>query len=404
MTRGSAATTALDADAPGDDAPTAPSAGRPGLRAVDMTDAPPEAWDALAVRSPRGEVLQSHAWGELKRRGGWEVRRYRIEDRGRPIAVASIQARPLLPARLSGMPGVATAAGRTAGRFLYVPTGPVLLSDPESDRDVLPRVMRALTVLAARRRAALVTVDPIWEERPDLAAALAASGYKAAERQIQVSRTGMVVPVDVDESAQHARIGSSVAWNINRARKKGVVTHRVGADTPADDRDAALEAFDAILEATARRHGLHLRERSYRLDASRAVVESDVASIWFARVDGRDVAATLVHHCGRRLVSFQSGEPDIDKRNRLPANYVLQWDILRWAAVAGFREYDLGGVDTAEAPGIPHDETHPLWGLFQFKLGWGARPVVYIGAYEHAPSKVRGAIVRVTRRFVRAGG
>jgi lipid II:glycine glycyltransferase (peptidoglycan interpeptide bridge formation enzyme) len=274
--------------------------------------------------------------------------------------------------------------------------------------DARELALRALRDLARQRGAALIVVDPIWVDDAGVQRTFRVAGFRPEVRQVQVSRTGMVLPLDADEAAQHARIGDSVARNINRARKKGVVTHRVDATSSPSERDAAVETFDTILEATARRHGLSLRGREYRLRASRALLDAGVATLWFARADGRDVAVTSVHHCGARLVSFQAGEPDTEKRNRLPANHLLQWDIIRWATGAGFREYDLGGVDTADAPGIPRDEGHPLWGLYQFKLQWGARPVVYAGAHGAAPSFVRGAIVRGAwrlrdRRARRAG-
>jgi lipid II:glycine glycyltransferase (peptidoglycan interpeptide bridge formation enzyme) len=343
------------------------------------------------VRSSAGEALQSHAWGEVKRAAGWAVRRYLLQAGGEIVAVVSVQGRDVAPARVRGVPGLGALAARVAGRFLYAPTGPVVLRTAPAARGA---ALRALRRIARQERAALLVVDPVWIDGSDARSAFRAAGFRRAVRQVQVSRTGMVVPLDADEAAQHARIGSSVAWNINRARKKGVVTHRVSASSARDERESALAVFDEILAATARRHGLSLRERDYRLRTSRALLEADAASIWFARADDRTLAATVVHHCGTRLVSFQAGEPDIEKRNRLPANHVLQWDIIRWAAAAGFREYDLGGVDTVDAPGIPADESHPLWGLYQFKLQWGARPVIYAGAHEYAASVFRGTIVR----------
>ena len=46
-------------------------------------------------------------------------------------------------------------------------------------------------------------------------------------------------------------------------------------------------------------------------------------------------------------------------------------------------------------PGIPQDESHPLWNLYRFKAQWGARPVTFVGAWEHAPWRVLGAGLRV---------
>lgn len=49
---------------------------------------------------------------------------------------------------------------------------------------------------------------------------------------------------------------------------------------------------------------------------------------------------------------------------RLYAGDVIKWDVIRWAGRAGFRRYDLGGVDRA-----PLDTKAA--GIRQFKEKWG---------------------------------
>jgi hypothetical protein len=50
-------------------------------------------------------------------------------------------------------------------------------------------------------------------------------------------------------------------------------------------------------------------------------------------------------------------------------------------------------------PGLPGDESHPLWNLFQFKKSFGAVPELRIRAQEFAPSATLGAVWRTARRF-----
>jgi lipid II:glycine glycyltransferase (peptidoglycan interpeptide bridge formation enzyme) len=72
---------------------------------------------------------------------------------------------------------------------------------------------------------------------------------------------------------------------------------------------------------------------------------------------------------------------------------------MRWAAGAGYAGYDLGGVDTQTLPGLPRDESHPLWNLYQFKRGFGAEPAVRVRAHEYAPHALLGLTWRLARRF-----
>jgi lipid II:glycine glycyltransferase (peptidoglycan interpeptide bridge formation enzyme) len=56
-------------------------------------------------------------------------------------------------------------------------------------------------------------------------------------------------------------------------------------------------------------------------------------------------------------------------------------------------------VDTRAFPGVPQDESHPLWNLYQFKRGFGAQPELRIRAHEHSANPLLGAAWRLARRF-----
>lgn len=343
-------------------------------------------WDALAVHSDFGEAFQSHAWGELKRGLGWTPLRYVIEAEGRQVAAVYVQERPVsmrLPGPLSRL------------KIQYAPRGPVLL---ERTPQAAQAALHGLRLIARGRRAVILTVDPTWEEGSGLASKLHDEGFRPARREIQVSRTAMVIPVQPTDDAQHALLGDSSARNINKARRAGVTAERIDLTDPAA-REGALEEFFDMHAATGRREGFLVRDRAYELEQWRRLGEASVASLWFARVDGRRSNGVLLLHCGRLLVSYAAGAPDDADLRRTRANHLLQWEIVRWAAGAGFTGYDLGGVDTHDAPGFPSDDSHPLWNLYQFKHGFGARDVLHIRAHEHAPQAVLGVAWRLTRRF-----
>ena len=259
---------------------TSPTAGTGGstalssLEVVDATGWEPSAWDDLAVRSPAGEAFQSHAWGELKRGLGWKPMRYLVELDGRRVAAVYVQERPLsrrLPGPLAGL------------RVMYAPRGPILL---EPTSQAAQAALRGLRVIAKGRRAVALTVDPSWEEGGELAAALPAEGFLPARREIQVSRTAMVIPLQPTDEAQHALLGDSTARNINKARRAGVTSERIDL-TDGAGREAALEEFFEMHAATGRREDFLVRDRAYELEQWRLLGESAVASLWFARVGGR---------------------------------------------------------------------------------------------------------------------
>jgi lipid II:glycine glycyltransferase (peptidoglycan interpeptide bridge formation enzyme) len=355
------------------------------IEVVDASDWEPAAWDDLAVRSPAGEAFQSHAWGELKRGLGWTPLRYVIEAHGRPIAVAYVQDRTL-SRRLPGPLG--------ALRVQYSPRGPILL---EAGPHAAQAALQGLRLVARGRRAVALTVDPSWQEGGDLARCLEGSGFRPARREVQVSRTAMIIPLQPTDEAQHALLGDSTARNINKARRAGVTTELVDLTDPGSA-EPALEQFFEMHAATGRREDFLVRDRDYELEQWRRLGQSGVASLWFASAGGRRRNGVLVLHCGRLLVSYAAGAPDDADLHGTRANHLLQWDIMRWAAKAGLQGYDLGGVDTQALPGVPRDENHPLWNLYQFKRSFGARPEVRVRAHEYTPGGLVGASWRLARR------
>jgi lipid II:glycine glycyltransferase (peptidoglycan interpeptide bridge formation enzyme) len=356
------------------------------VRVVDAASWAPSDWDELAVRTTMGEAFQSHAWGELKRSLGWTPLRYSLHLDGVPIAVVSIQERSLLGRR-----------GGPLGRYAihYAPRGPVLLrTTPEA----VAAALAGLLQIASAHHSVALTIDPAWEEGSEAAMALGRAGFRSARREIQVSRTAMVVPLEPTEEAQHALLADSTARNINKARRAGVTTEQIDW-TDTASAEAALEEFFDMHAATGRREGFLVRDRTYELEQWRRLGESGLAGLWLASYGGRLRNGALVLHCGKLLVSYAAGSSDDADLRKTRANHLLQWDIIRWAAGAGFSGYDLGGVDTHSAPGFPEDESHPLWNLYQFKRSFGARPVLRIRAHEYARNVLLGTAWQLARRL-----
>jgi lipid II:glycine glycyltransferase (peptidoglycan interpeptide bridge formation enzyme) len=356
------------------------------LRVVDATDWEPSAWDDLAVRSSMGEAFQSHAWGELKKGLGWTPLRYVFELDGRPVGLVSIQERPLL--------------GRRAGplrryRMEYAPRGPVLLSrEPAAVQAVLTGLRR----VARMRHSVTLTVDPGWEEGSDLEAALERAGFRLAARDVQVSRTAMIVALEPSETAQRELLGHTTYADVTRAVSLGVTTEQIDmADEAA--RETALADFYEMHAATGKREGFIVRDRDYELEQWRRLGQARVASLWFAGLAGARDTGALLLHSGALLVYFAAGSRDGADMRRTRANHLLQWQIIRWASQAGFTGYDMGGVDTQSAPGVPADDSHPLWNLYLFKRRFGGRPVVRLHAHDYAPNALLGTAWRLARRF-----
>lgn len=97
-----------------------------------------------------------------------------------------------------------------------------------------------------------------------------------------------------------------------------------------------------------------------------------------AEAEGDSLAAVILFVFGGRAWYLYGMSRDLH-REKMP-NYLLQWEAMRISKAMGANEYDLWG-----APEI-FDEHDPLWGVFRFKDGLGARVVRTIGAWDY-PAK-----------------
>jgi peptidoglycan pentaglycine glycine transferase (the first glycine) len=341
-------------------------------------------WDALATRSPLGDAFQSYEWGELKRTLGWTPLRYTIQSGGRMIAAALIQERSI-----AGLPGLRRV------RVHYAPRGPILLEETPA---AATAALEGLRQIARGRNSAAFTIDPTWREDSAIAEALPGAGFRPAARQVQVSRTAMVVPLRAKEQEQHALLDDSTSTNVNKARRAGVTAERIDLTDPAT-REPALVEFFEMHAATGRREDFLVRDRDYELAMWRGLGAGGLASLWFASLDGRRRSGLLLLHSGRNVVLFAAGSPDDADLRKNRANHLLHWSIMRWAVTAGFSGYDLGGVDTHESPGLPADSSHPLWNLYEFKRRLGGVGEVRVRAHEYTPSPFLGALWRAARRI-----
>ncbi|MGH7903512.1 MAG: lipid II:glycine glycyltransferase FemX [Candidatus Dormibacteraceae bacterium] len=285
----------------------------------------PSEWDAgLARAASPSPLLQSWAWGEVQAGSGWELERVEV-----PGARATVL--------LKGRP-------RRAG---YVPRGPVPATEA---------ALAGLIRWARSRRLASLKVEP--EAGFEMDSVLVGLGFAPAA-EVQPAST-LIVDLAPD-SELLASFKPKTRYNVRLAARKGVEVVE-GADPDELARQAG---------ATAERQRIRLPGRDHY---ARLLEELPWCRTYVARAGGEPVAAILVaQHDGRAYYLF--GGSDGRRRELMPA-YALQFQAMVAAHRRGCRDYDLWGLPPESDP------AHPWFGLWQFKTGFGGRPVRYAGAWE----------------------
>ncbi len=312
----------------------------------------PARWNEELSRLQFRHVLQTAQWGDVKAFTGWQAERWAFRDGGRTAAAALVLTR------------------RSVGGFLavqYVPKGPAL---DYSNPALLDRVLAHLEQDARQHGALFVKIDPDVVVDSSLGmrvtAHLQTRGWLPSREQIQFPNT-MVLDLAPDEEALLAAMKQKTRYNIRLAMRRGVVVRSGG--------HADLPTFYSLYSATAERDGFIIRPFSYYRRVWETFLDADLGHLLLAEVKGEPVAGVFLFRFADRAWYFYGASAS--RYRKLMPNYLLQWEAIRWAKVQGCSIYDLWGAPTELS------ESDPMWGVYRFKLGFGARLERHIGAWDY---------------------
>jgi hypothetical protein len=257
-------------------------------------------WDRFLASAPNGHLLQSWAWGELKRAFGWTPLRIVLWDAAAEeiLAGAQVLLRPL------PVPGLSMA---------YLPKGPVLDWDDSACTEVffagLHAYLRSWRVAFLRLEPDLPKkVSPSALEqgetpaapgRPEGEAAPLGGLYSAAQGQAVARQLGnigfqpvqdhvqqlrtIMVDLTPDEETIALRQHKTRRYNANLAARKGVTVRQ--AHSLSD-----LERWYALFETTRLRDGFESRTLAYFRQVWDLFRPNGQAQLFLAEHDGKLLA------------------------------------------------------------------------------------------------------------------
>jgi len=161
-------------------------------------------------------------------------------------------------------------------------------------------------------------------------------------------------------------MNQSTRRNINLAQRKGVEIVEGGMGD--------ISLFYDLYRETAERDSFILRTPEYYQYLWRGFLERGMAHALFARWQGETLAGCLIMHLGKKAW-YLLGASRNEMRDVRP-NQLLQWEGMRWAKSVGAESYDMWGLPDVLEPG------QPMWGLYQFKKGFGGDLRQWAGAFD----------------------
>lgn len=335
------------------------------IREEDMPE-----FDAFVASHPKGHFMQTSLWA--KQKPEWQhIAMLKRDANDNPVGGMSVLIRkvPKLPYTL-----------------MYCCRGPVC--DPE-DEETIMDLLSACKSLARTMRSYAVKIDPdLPKPSPTFAGCLAAQGFKLVDggKNFEGAQPRFVFRLNIEGKTEEeimAGFDSKTRYNVRLASRKGVVCKNAGAE--------GLDDFQALMEETGRRDGFVVRGRAYF--ASMLENLGEHARLYMCYLpDGTPISGALAIWYGDK-VWYLYGASSSQHREFMP-NYLMQWEMIRWAVEKGCRIYDFRGVSGDLSP------DNPLYGLYRFKKGFGGDFVEFIGEYDYVLSRTLRKMVDVGKKMM----
>lgn len=301
---------------------------------LDITDARAvDRYCAFVKRSPFATATQDLNWAQVKK--GWDSAQVYIEKEGEITAAMSLVIKKM--------------AGYS---MLYAPRGPVC--DP-LDFESLEALISELNAFSKANRAFVLRFDPEVNYDQAVCTDFEKMGYVVRSRGVDKNaliqpRYNMILDLnDETEATLLKRFSQKTRYNISLSSRKGV-TVRYG-DTLED-----LRIFYELYKVMSVRNRLVIRNFEY-FEAMLQAFKGQIR-VYIASHDGDDLSAAIGIRYGDKLW-YIYGASSNEKRNLMP-NYLMQWEMIKWALSSNAQRYDFGGVFELDKED----------GLFKFKEGF----------------------------------
>jgi len=146
-----------------------------------------------------------------------------------------------------------------------------------------------------------------------------------------------------------------------------------------------LDDFVRIMQTTGERDGFNTRPKSYFARMLKAL--GPHVRLYMGFYEGNPVCGAITtNYAGKTCYVY--GASDNLYRNVMP-NYLMQWEMIKWAVETGCTLYDFQGVSGNL------DENGHMYGLYRFKKGFNGQLDEYAGEWNYTYRPLVGKLVEL---------
>ncbi len=317
----------------------------------------------------RGEFTQSVMWEQVK--SDWQFEAVVSRDtQGNIDGACGVYIKKL--------PLVSTT-------FLYSPRG--FVCDVHDER-VMDNLKLGLDLLAKKHKAHAIKIDPdIPMDDASFIEYMRSRNYRQVYGRYGFEtvqpRFNYRLPIEGrSEEETFKNFTSKTRYKIRYAERKGVKIHVKGIE--------GLDDFMELYNVTGERDGFKTRPKEYFVRMLCAL--GDDARLYIGYYNDLPVCGAIATNYAGKC-SYVYGASANVHRNVMP-NYLMQWEMIRWAHSTGCRVYDFLGIS-----GDLEHEDSPMFGLYRFKRGFGGRVDELVGEFDYVYRPIINLLHRIALAF-----
>lgn len=315
-----------------------------------------EEYEDFIKSHKQSSFTQSINWQKVKNNWGFEGVVSRNEE-GKIVGACSVLIQKI---------------DKTKTSFLYAPRGPVC---DLHDKAVLMDLKAGLDCLAEKYNAHSVKLDPdISIEDKEFIELMKSIGFshKTGGKNFGTIQARFNYRLYVNgrtEEEIFMDLTQKTRYNVRVAKRKGVEVRVVGEEY--------LDDFVRLMKTTGQRDGFNVRPKEYFKRMLDSLGEH--ARMYMSFYEDKPVSAAITTNYGGKTC-YVYGASDNVYRNVMP-NYLIQWEMIRWALETGCWVYDFQGVSGDLS------EDNPLYGLYRFKKGFNGTLDELAGEFDYIYNK-----------------
>lgn len=313
-----------------------------------------KSWEEFLLKNSPQSLFQSWNWGDvIKNTSDQKVRfldRFGIFDNENSLIgifqMTKIEAR--------------------RGTFIHLRHGPVLSS---ANPAVFKLLTDFLTQKAKNLHASFIRIGPLIAPTSENLNLFRKHGFRNSPMHRMDGEYCWVLDLDKSENELLSGMRKTTRYLIRQAIKLGVKINSTGNSNAVDE-------FLEIYSLTARRH--HFVEHHGIKEEFEIFTKDDQVRLFTGFYQGKLLAAALVIFYGRQAIYHHSASVE----QKIPVNYLLQWEVIREAKKRGKKDYNFWGIAPVDNP------RHPWHNLTLFKKGFGGRIIEYVHSQDLPVDKI----------------